>query len=198
MSEWVPILHRDLKLANVFLGAPNKTHYSNYPVPKLGDFGLAAYMPGGELTDYEIFGTIGNFPIEQDPTMMRRKGVDWALTTKANVWGVANIIASLMKQKEGFINWESPEPSEEGPELGEVVFNEKQQDRYNEILRDLVYNCMRFDPDQRPSFAQTLRSIRIHGPSADNDPLRDEPVDSARWGAHLLDPRAINLVCSIQ
>lgn len=64
MGDWTSIAHRDLKLSNVFLSLPSDTHHCCYPVPKLGDFGLAIFLPGGELSGQGLRGTSDNMPIE--------------------------------------------------------------------------------------------------------------------------------------
>ncbi|KAK3674149.1 trifunctional histidinol dehydrogenase [Recurvomyces mirabilis] len=40
VSDWTPIHHLHMKLANVFLGVPLDSRYRRYPSAKLGDFGL--------------------------------------------------------------------------------------------------------------------------------------------------------------
>lgn len=99
MSNWTPIAHRDMKLSNVFLGLPNETNYRRYPVPKLGGFGLAIMLPGGEVSDHDERDSPCNAPIEQHVWLRDKRGLTWPLTSKTNVWGVANIIASMVIQK---------------------------------------------------------------------------------------------------
>jgi hypothetical protein len=36
MANWTSIVHRDMKMGNVFLGLLSETHYRCYPCPKLG------------------------------------------------------------------------------------------------------------------------------------------------------------------
>lgn len=43
MGEWVPIIHRDIKLSNIFLGSRDKHEFCDYPTPKVADFGLARF-----------------------------------------------------------------------------------------------------------------------------------------------------------
>jgi len=86
MNNWTPIVHRDMKVSNIFLGLPNEERYCRYPVPKLGDFGLALYLPGGEVMDHDLQGTKGNMPVEQNAWFMLEHDVAWPLSSKANVW----------------------------------------------------------------------------------------------------------------
>jgi serine/threonine protein kinase len=209
--DWVPIVHRDMKLGNVFLSYPDEKQYSNYPVPKLGDYGLAVYLTEGELTTHTVVGTPENFPVEQDPNLMRRRGMDRPLTTKANVWGIANIVSSMMAQKAGPLNYSRQETASTVPESDESVrsdeparkyytdrelyFERDTKDAYSEGLRNLLYDCMRFDPNDRISLAKALKSIRAHRLKSENGFLREEPSDSQKWDGHRLKPEYIKLVC---
>jgi serine/threonine protein kinase len=214
MIDWVPIVHRDMKMANVFLSYPDEKQYKNYPVPKLGDFGLAIYLPEGELTNHEVVGTPGNLPVEQDPNVMRRRGMDRPLTAKANVWAIANIVASMVVQKDGMLDYEmqqtatsvaksnesvgSDEPVPNPPKRythTEPEFDDEIRDDYSEELLALLYNCMRFDPNDRISLSKALKSIRAHRHKSGNGFLREEPADSQRWDGHRLNPIYLNLVC---
>lgn len=183
MSQWTPIVHRDLKVSNVFLGLPNRRHFSRYPVPKVGDFGLAAYLPDGKLTAKEAFGTPANYPIEHDPRWMAQMEVDWPMTPKTNVWGIANIVASLLIQREGFADLKDPTKQQE-PE-----FTESQEARFSSELLQLIRHCMRYDPNKRPELAEVLKSMLDRRTG-----LRDEPENSKRWNEVALDEGAIDIV----
>lgn len=63
MGKWTSIAHRDMKLSNVFLSLPSDTHYRCYLVPKLGDFGLAIFLPGGEVSGQGLRETSADMPI---------------------------------------------------------------------------------------------------------------------------------------
>jgi serine/threonine protein kinase len=211
MSDWIPIVHRDMKMCNVFLSYPDEKQYVNYPVPKLGDFGLAIYLPESELTDHETFGTPGNYPVEQDPGLMRRRGMDRFLTTKANVWGIANIVLCLMIQVDGVLDYAdqestssvadsdksvgSDEPSRRRWVHTEPEFEPDVEKTYSKDLRKLLYNCMRLDPNDRISLEKALKSIRAHRLKSGNGSLRDEPADSQEWEDHRLKPKYFDKVC---
>lgn len=193
VPNWTSIVHRDMKLSNVFLGLPSETHYRRYPMPKLGDFGLAITLPGGELTDqddYDVHGTGCNMPIEQIRWLMRKMDDGnsfWPLTSKANVWGVANVVASLIILEEGF------KELEYFTEHREPFFDASQAGRYSQELRDLIWNCMRYDPNNRPDLTRVLTDIRTHR-------LSFLPAASATawtWNAHTIDQGILDLVCTL-
>jgi len=110
-------------------------------------------------------------PIEQNFRLMYDQDRDWPITSKANVWGVANIVASLMIQSEGFAELET------FSEHKEPVFNQFATLRYSQELRDLITDCMRFDPNDRPDLRRVLADIRTHKLAA----LPSAPADGLAW-----------------
>jgi serine/threonine protein kinase len=182
------LLERDMKLANVFLGLPNERHYCRYPVPKLGDYGLAIYLPDGKVSDHDLRGTLCNMPIEQNPDLMHIHDLSWPLTSKANVWGIANIVASLMIQAEGFDEL----TDFRGP--GQPCFTEDQADAYSLDLISLITQCMGFNPKYRPDLATVLRDIRTRPQSAQARSLRHAAIDSLDWDAHTIHRDMLDLV----
>ena len=190
--DWNTIVHRDMKMANVFLSLPSETHYRCYPVPKLGDFGAAITLPAssGRIPDgvgLDTRGTLGNMPIEQNFDLMYDQGRDWPITSKANVWGVANIVASLMIKSEGFAELET------FSEHKEPVFNATH--RYSQELRDLITGCMRFDPNDRPDLRRVLADIRTHKLEA----LPSAPANDLAWKLNnTIDQEILDLVCTLR
>jgi serine/threonine protein kinase len=194
VANWTPIVHRDMKMGNVFLGLPSETHYRCYPVPKLGDFGLAITLPDGRLTDdddLDTFGTDANMPIEQIRSLMSQMDdgkLSWPLTSKANVWGVANIVASLVIQQEGFQEFY------DFKERREPFFNATQENRYSQELRDLITDCMRFDPNRRPDLTRVLANIRTHRLAS----LPTAPPTSLAWNGNTIAQEILDLVCALR
>lgn len=189
VDNWTSIVHRDMKLANVFLSLPSETHYRGYPVPKLGDFGLAIMLPGGKLSENDGLNTKGtpsNMPIEQWRELMDEQGVSWPLTPKANVWGVANVVASLLIRQEGF------EELTEFKKHKEPFFNASQAEQYSQALRDLIVDCMRYDPNRRPDLRRVLDVIRTHKLAS----LPIAPENDPAWNAHMIQPEILDLVCT--
>ena len=186
MSDWKPIVHRDLKVSNVFLGLPIEGNFCRYPVPKIGDFGLAAYLTNGELFPQGEFGTPANYPIEHSPDWLRDMNFDpkeWPMTSKANVWGIANIVASLAIRTEGF------KELEDLRECQEPTFRQEEKDAYSAELLELLCDCMSFDPKARPDLVQVLSTTL-----GMNASIRDEPAVSDAWSDCELHRRAIDMV----
>lgn len=110
----------------------------------------------------------------------------WPLTSKANVWGVANVVASLVIPKEGF------QELEYFTEHREPFFDASQASRYSQELRDLIWNCMRFNPNNRPDLRRVLADIRTHRLSY----LPAASVTAWTWNAHTIDQGILDLVCT--
>jgi serine/threonine protein kinase len=175
-SDWIPIVHRDLKLDNVFLDRPSESRYFQYPTPKIADFGAAVHArtsPPREKAYYNNAGTVDNFPAEQHPALNSR-----VVSSKSNVWGVANIVGSLIWKTSGFDNLDYGQ-SEKG--ISEPEFNGDHFMSYSLELLDLIRECMRYDPDDRPDFPTLLRSIRNARRIGLHLGLENEPFGSNKW-----------------
>lgn len=182
MSDWTLILHRDLKLSNVFLGLSDPKNYSGYPTPKIGDFGLALYVtddgqrnPGS----YPFNGTPGNMPPEMlESNIDARHGVP--LSSKTNVWGIGNIIGSMMWWPTEVKLYEGLRGLTYEHGAAEPSFDDHEQEAYSKPLRDLVLWCMKYDQDGRPTSAELLRRIRALRDSH-NAGLREADAGDQAW-----------------
>jgi serine/threonine protein kinase len=177
-SNWIPIVHRDLKLDNIFLDQPSKTRFCRYPTPKIADFGATVSTPKNPpraKNEYNEAGTEENFPAEQHPTLNDR-----VVSSKTNVWGVANIIRSLIWKTTGYDKFNF------GSAPGEVSvpsFNDDQIRNYSEDLRVLILQCMSYDQDDRPNFPTLLRFIRTAKKAGLDRGLENELCDGGKWTA---------------
>jgi len=100
-DEWEPIIHRDPKTSNVFLGTTLRDRYRGYPAPKVGDFGLATVITKDDkrkAKDFAQCGTRFNPAPEQLPVRFSPAEIP---TSKTNIWSVGNVVWSLMEGEEG-------------------------------------------------------------------------------------------------
>lgn len=160
MSDWRTIVHRDLKQLNVFLSEPDRNRFHRYPTPKLGDFGHAIYEPVNEPFSYADRYTVDSHAIEQNSFVMDQikeeyEGMPWPVSTKTNVWGVAFVVATMM-----LLRSTMKDILDYADGAREPTFDGGKESEYTSHLRDLLAECMQFDPTQRPSFAQILKTIQ--------------------------------------
>ncbi|KAK3674153.1 trifunctional histidinol dehydrogenase [Recurvomyces mirabilis] len=166
VSDFTTILHLDLKTPNMFVGANTSDRFRGYPLPKMGDFGLCwtpANGPHG-LKNQKCCGTPFNKPPEQhlagkDDSML-------AMDSKTNVWGVGNLMWSLIEQEVGDhrAKWETTEPlNDYDPDRLDVPQSrDLSMTRYSVYLRGLIQICLSYNSAQRPDFEDVLRTIRLH------------------------------------
>lgn len=176
--EWRPILHRDLTISNIFLGDKQPHFYAVYPVPKVADFGISAYnLRDGDHTverDGRL-GTLGSTAPEQ-----HRADDDLGpQTSKSDVWSVGCCLMSLMLKVEGYPKYQGQDMAFDlfEPRFEQIIWDDAP---YSEELRELVQDCMRWKPHERPTFSQLLKRIR-EARARHNENLHLEPEDGAAW-----------------
>ncbi|KAK5134615.1 hypothetical protein LTR08_006271 [Meristemomyces frigidus] len=163
IAAWDQIIHRDYKLDNVFLSLPSGDKYSGYPMLKLGDFGLATMLPENDSSDPEDLDVPVGSAFCRAPEQIDH---DWGKhSSKSNVWGVGNIIWSLIALENGYegLDWEDEEELRGvalQPRLPMPPFNPEQRNQYSAKLLELTSQCLAVDQSERPTFRQLLR--RIH------------------------------------
>lgn len=169
---WERIVHRDIKLQNIFLAHPDdrdedKPHgvrWPAYPKPQLGDFGIAIITSDGDEMNPTAYndqeGTAGWMPQEMYPMLDREtkyplKGS--VLDQKTNVWGIGAVILRLMNRdsKPGTNGIDDNMYTDEDG-LGEPRVVEGGEDGYSAELRGLARWCVRYETGLRP----TLREVR--------------------------------------
>lgn len=163
--------------------SPNK--YRNYPAPVVADFGFAQFCPAGKQC-YGRGGTPGNESPENGAPYYLKNGKliapSGSLNSKSDVWAVGNVIWSLMIGKEGHecMNFrQNPQPRE--PPMGGPRGN------YSLPLTLLVAEAMKYYAEDRLSFGQLLRKIRLltgehHLPAHDNvSGLRSAAANDPKW-----------------
>ena len=190
---WEQIIHRDFKLANVFLGENLESRYRGYPSTKLGDFGLSLILRKDDNrpnNEFSGVGTRGARAPEQAHTFYARP------SAATNVWGIGIIIWSLISLEEAddSLDWDKEvllnRIGTEGPKF-EAVWARKQvpeidenaEQFYSKELVGLMRECLQFDPNMRISIlrlrgriikrAQDARLTNgLRGAEKDNDEFR--------------------------
>ncbi|KAL8672009.1 MAG: hypothetical protein Q9168_003514 [Polycauliona sp. 1 TL-2023] len=174
-------VHRDIKPQNIFLADPQRYDDGGipiYPTAKLGDFGLAIIT--GEDDPHnpwalKRFGTHGYQAPEQkyseedfDAMSVSAKeraelqdyaptGVtqDWPhLGTHTNIWEVGACMYELMVLTQ--VSYDLVKAHNEGSVLGKIRTHRTPE--YSRSLTDLVHQCLKIDPNRRPTL-QKLESI---------------------------------------
>ncbi|OQO06910.1 hypothetical protein B0A48_07476 [Cryoendolithus antarcticus] len=155
VDGWQPIVHRDFKLDNVFLGdfldpvTDPDVPFPTYPTPKLGDFGFALQLDDADaaIRDPTVSGTDGYASPEQMQGQNR-----WLLTTKTNVFGIGIIALALMTRNQG----DAPMNLATWQKRG--VYFPVSTKAYSAELRDIVKRCLFKTASKRPSVLE-LRTL---------------------------------------
>ncbi|KAL8868594.1 MAG: hypothetical protein Q9174_004889 [Haloplaca sp. 1 TL-2023] len=172
-------LHRDIKPDNVFLAAGEsfeKDSVPVYPRAKLGDFGgckatgEGVGMPSNPWqlkgmgtegykapeqkmpydTDHRAHGTIAENWVEKEVRS------DWPKCGQhTNIWGVAAVIYKMIKLTE--VDHDFYRKIRSNEVLPKITT--RRSPDYSSELRDLVHQCLKFDPKDRPTLAELLKSI---------------------------------------
>ncbi|GAB1728003.1 hypothetical protein NU195Hw_g2968t1 [Hortaea werneckii] len=169
---WEEIIHRDFKLANIFLGENLESRYRGYPSIKLGDFGLSIILRKDDNRPNDRFsnvGTRGARAPEQAFTFYARP------SAAANVWGIGIIIWSLisLQESDDTLEWDhdgfEKRTGGRGPEFDAIwaqqrvpEIDKNAEQFYSKELVGLIRECLRFDPNTRISPLRLRRRIIKH------------------------------------
>lgn len=130
------IVHRDLKLGNLFL--------SDAMEIKLGDFGLAAKLDHGDARRNTLCGT----PNYIAPEILERKGHGF----EADVWSLGCILYTLLVGRPPF-ETSNLRATYERIKKGEYVI----PSRTSKPAADVINACLKSQPHDRPSMADLLK-----------------------------------------
>lgn len=146
-----------IKLSNVMLGSPNPKNYPGYPSPIMVDWGFAQVVPpdvvckGRGCTPECASPETTGFYVDQHNVFHQGP----ALTHKADVWGVGNVILGLLSGREGDAGLDflaDPRPRD--------VQLRKLRGSHRSELLDLIDACMKYHPEDRIDFDTLLKRIR--------------------------------------
>ncbi|KAK5009060.1 hypothetical protein LTR28_002940 [Elasticomyces elasticus] len=144
------VVHRDIKPQNVFFRKPDDNYFSAYPVPVLGDYGLAI-----ETDRHDRF----------NPELYRDSGTPGFFA--ANVWAIGMTMIALINLDRGpeQVDYSTPQR----PEI-------EQPTHVSRELQDLVNTCVAFSPAGRPIPRVLLRNIRAAMPRHDGGMAAQNPA----------------------
>ena len=133
------IIHRDLKLSNIFLTSKGNI--------KLGDFGIAKILTSKDDLAKTLVGT----PYYLSPELCLKKPYNY----KSDIWSLGCILYEMMYLKHAF----------EADSIGELVvnilegnFNMNINAGFSEGVVDLVKNILVIDANKRPSVDDILKN----------------------------------------
>ena len=157
-------------------------------MPKVGDFGLCTFPSQRDNPDaYGTPGTPGAIaPEVVGPLFELRENRKRFLTSKTNVWGVGGTVMGLMDSILPF----GPSHRFDSQDLIEPIFREPWSEGYSRPLRQLVKHCLRYNPDDRPTFDSLLliiQSYTAHGANGSSDyssGLRRANMEAREWGQY--------------
>ncbi|PIA89588.1 hypothetical protein CB0940_07448 [Cercospora beticola] len=150
-----PLFHRDLKPANIFMAKPSTTDWHEIPIAKVGDFGLSIHA-SDPTSGAQGVGTLGYMaPESYDYPPVSDWYRNTEISAKADLWSVARIMLSLMRLENDnnvdVVTLDDFAPPQLEPEL-EV--------HYSQTLIDLVHECLKFWPDDRPTCQEVWKRIQ--------------------------------------
>ncbi len=205
---WEAIVHRDLKLGNIFLDEP-KPHgpFAEYPVARVGDYGIAIMTSNDDPMNPDAYNYAQStlcWAAPEQEAFLNPKTKDpiepaLKLGEATNVWGVGAIAIRLMNQ----------ECYPQGPHYGRPIpipddaSDEKRQateqlnayrgaleptphsaakTKYSEQLCELVQRCVRYKPASRIKLHKLRQEIRRYTTAGDED-LASDMRNRARGAA---------------
>lgn len=132
------VIHRDLKLGNLFL--------SDKLEIKLGDFGLAAKLDFDSEKRHTVCGT----PNYLAPEVLTNKS---GHSFEVDVWSLGVVLYALVVGKPPF---ETPEVKMTYEKIKKVVYSFPEQIPLSENVKNLITKIFNVDPSKRPTLDQIM------------------------------------------
>lgn len=189
------IVHRDLKLGNVFLTDPEPNHYNSYPLPCVGDFGHAITTSTNDEYNPDWYfgkGTVGFNPVEMSSYLhpVTFLPLDHGkILEPTNVWQMGQTLRCLVLLEQIpvqslFLDGAADQTYRlEGMGLPQAA-------TYSLDLLRLIDSMMAFDTQVRPSFASLTATINnLNGVWDRSLGMRDGTATPAVQAANAWPPR---------
>ncbi|KAK3708746.1 hypothetical protein LTR37_011267 [Vermiconidia calcicola] len=188
---WKSIVHRDIKLDNIWLDAPDiALRFPSYPKARLGDFGLAIRTSDTDLNNPLAYNDDVGTPNWKAPEQLPFVDKDTMqpspigrLGGRTNIWGIGAAIIRLMRR----------DAAPSGPSFGTKIPDMPKLGKgvcafYSDELCSLVRQCVQFKPNDRPTLRDLKRQIAyLTDPGSVNDlaqGMRDQSCENSDSPLH--------------
>ena len=149
VEGWAPIVHRDIKLDNVWLDSRNaKRRFPSYPTARLGDFGMAVMTDENDPNNPMAFNDGDGAHVWRAPEQLlfldqqSLQPLPVKLGEKTNVWGIGAVMIRLMNH--------DADPMQPNFEDGKPYNLALEHRIRSDALEELVLECGRYNPAERP------------------------------------------------
>ncbi len=132
------VIHRDLKLGNLFLNEKLKI--------KLGDFGLAAKLDFDNEKRHTVCGTPNYLAPE---VLSNRVGHSY----EVDIWSLGVVLYAMVVGKPPF---ETPEVKMTYEKIRKGIYSFPEQVRLSDKVKDLITKIFNLDPSKRPNLDQIM------------------------------------------
>ncbi|KAI5367097.1 Putative serine/threonine-protein kinase, active [Septoria linicola] len=161
LLDYDPIVHRDIKGANIFLASRPPAlsgTWPDLPILKLADWGLASRKSNTEFMKW-VCGTKGYMAPEQchyDDEARAQYSIQ-PVSEKSDIYAIGCVMLSLLNLDP------APEQYTYEQEDREWKLTHPNMDVYarTPMLMDLIQDCLKKDPSERPSAEKLLAMIEV-------------------------------------
>jgi hypothetical protein len=160
---WDVVVHGDMKSDNIFLTENPGPLFPGYPMPKLGDFGLAVVFP---KRNFNPDGWVSFHGSHAAPEQCKSDHLNptgntpYVPNSKANVWGVGFAMRELLGLTGNVQLWEDygeGNPTSP-PDFDQWVYAQYNTNSGRELLA-IIRRCLQVNPANRPTFDEIRRKV---------------------------------------